>query len=173
MKKIQQLLDQLAQWTGNLISWFALALVLVTVSIVTLRYLFDFGSIALQESMVYLHASLFLLGGAYTLKQDGHVRVDIFYQRFTPEQKAWVNLIGAAFFLLPMCFFIGWMSWDYVGSAWSLREGSREAGGLPFVYLLKSLIPLSALLLALQGLSQITHSLQVILDPDLETSDDG
>ncbi len=173
LKKLQQWLEQLAQWTGQLISWLALALVLVTVSIVILRYLFDFGSIALQESMVYLHASLFLLGGAYTLKQDGHVRVDIFYQRFTPEQKAWVNLIGAAFFLLPMCFFIGGMSWDYVTSAWSLREGSREAGGLPFVYLLKSLIPLSALLLALQGLSQIAHSLQVILGPDLETSDDG
>ena len=139
--------------------WLALALVLVTFAVVVLRYLFQFGSIAMQESILYLHASLFLLGAAYTLKRDGHVRVDIFYRGFTPRGKALVDLLGSLLLLLPVCSFLLWVSWDYVAGAWALREGSPEAGGLPFVYLLKTLIPLAAALLILQGVSQALASL--------------
>lgn len=165
MEFLNRLLDSFAEWTGRLVSWLALLLVLVTFSVVVLRYGFNTGSISLQESILYLHASLFLLTGAYTLKQDAHVRVDIFYRGFSAEHKAWVNLIGALFLLLPVCLFIGWISWDYVSAAWSLREGSRETGGLPYVYLLKTLIPLGIILLALQGVSQVLASLVILLKP--------
>lgn len=155
-------LDRIAETVGNAAAWLALALVLVTFSVVVLRYLFELGWIAMQESILYLHASLFLLGAAYTLNKDRHVRVDILYRGFTPRRKALVDLLGALFLLLPVCSFLLWISWDYVASAWALQEGSPEAGGLPLVYLLKSLIPIAALLLILQGVSQALTSLATL-----------
>ncbi len=168
MQSLNRFLDAFAEWTGKLVSWLALLLVLVTFSVVVLRYGFSIGSIGLQESILYLHASLFLLTGAYTLKHDAHVRVDIFYRDFGADNKAWVNLFGALFLLLPVCLFIGWVSWEYVSAAWSVRESSRETGGLPYVYLLKSLIPLGIILLAIQGISQVAASLVTLLKPTKE-----
>lgn len=159
LHRLSTALGRIAETVGNAAAWLALALVLVTFAVVVLRYLFQFGSIAMQESILYLHASLFLLGAAYTLKRDGHVRVDIFYRGFTPRGKALVDLLGSLLLLLPVCSFLLWVSWDYVAGAWALREGSPEAGGLPFVYLLKTLIPLAAALLILQGVSQALASL--------------
>ena len=153
---------KLAELVGNAAAWLALALVLVTFSVVMLRYLFQLGWIAMQESILYLHASLFLLGAAYTLKKDGHVRVDIFYRGFAPKRKALVDLLGSLLLLMPVCSFLLWASWDYVTTAWSIREGSQEAGGLPFVYLLKTLIPVAVLLLILQGISQALSSLSIL-----------
>lgn len=166
IQQLRQLLDQFAEWTGRLVAWLALGLVLVTFTVVVLRYAFSWGSIALQESILYLHASLFLLGAAYTLKHDAHVRVDIFYRELSADGKAWVNLLGSTLLLLPVCLFLLWVSQDYVASAWALHEGSREAGGLPYIYLLKSLMPLAAILLILQGLSQLLASLAILLEPD-------
>jgi len=158
-------LDRLAEITGQVTAWLTLALVLVTFTVVVLRYAFQFGSIAMQESILYLHASVFMLGAAYTLRYDGHVRVDIFYRGFSAKHKALVNLLGSLLLLLPVCIFLLWTSWSYVATAWSLHEGSREAGGLPYVYLLKTLIPLSALLLILQGISQALAGLGTLLAP--------
>jgi TRAP-type mannitol/chloroaromatic compound transport system permease small subunit len=157
-----RVLDRLAELTGRIVSWLTLAMVLVTVAVVVLRYLFDIGSIALQESITYLHATVFMLGAAYTLKHDAHVRVDIFYQQCTPRARAWINLLGTLLLLLPVCVFIFISSLDYVAAAWSIQEGSREAGGLDGVYLLKTVIPLMAVLLLLQGCSMALHSLLVI-----------
>jgi TRAP-type mannitol/chloroaromatic compound transport system permease small subunit len=120
---------------------------------VVLRYGLNLGSIALQESITYLHAMVFMLGAAYTLQRNEHVRVDIFYQRFSERRKALVDVAGTLLFLIPCCFFIFWVSLDYVAAAWSIHEGSREAGGLPAVFLLKTLIPITAVLLGLQGLA--------------------
>jgi TRAP-type mannitol/chloroaromatic compound transport system permease small subunit len=145
-------LDQVNLWVGRVIAWLALAMVLITFLIVVLRYGFDSGSIALQESVTYMHAMLFMLGAAYTLRQNGHVRVDIFYQRFSRRGRAWVDLLGTLVLLIPVCLFILSSSFDYVADAWSVKEGSREAGGLPYVYWLKSVILLMPLLLLLQGL---------------------
>jgi len=152
-------LDRLAELTGQATAWLTLVLVLVTFTVVVLRYAFQFGSI------LYLHASVFMLGAAYTLRIDGHVRVDIFYRGFSARHKALVNLLGSLLLLLPVCIFLLWSSWGYVATSWSLHEGSREAGGLPYVYLLKTLIPLSALLLILQGVSQVLSSLGTLLAP--------
>jgi len=158
-------LYRLAETTGHASAWLTLLLVLVTFTVVVLRYVFQFGSIAMQESILYLHASVFMLGAAYTLRFEGHVRVDIFYRTFSARHKALVDLLGSLFLLLPVCIFLLWSSWGYVASAWSLREGSGEAGGLPYVYLLKTLIPLSAFLLILQGIGQALASLGTLLTP--------
>lgn len=162
LERIAAFIDALAEWTGRAVAWLTLAMVLVTCAVVLLRYAFSLGWIALQESITYLHAMVFMLGAAYTLRHDGHVRVDIFYRRLGPRGQAWVDLLGALLLLLPVCLFILWISWDYVAASWSLLEGSREAGGLPLVYLLKSVIPLMALLLLIQGLGQALRSLLVL-----------
>lgn len=162
LKSLSLRLDRIAELVGNAAAWVALALVLSTFTVVMLRYLFQLGWIAMQESILYLHASLFLLGAAYTLKKDGHVRVDIFYRGFSAKRKALVDLLGSLLLLLPVCSFLLWASWDYVTIAWSIHEGSQEAGGLPYVYLLKTLIPVAVLLLILQGISQALSSLSTL-----------
>ena len=120
-----------------------------------LRYVFDTGWIALQESITFLHASVFLIGAAYALQQDAHVRVDIFYNLYNESTRAWINLCGNLFMLLPFMLFLSWMSWEYVTSSWQVLEGSREAGGLPGVFLLKSLILVMTGLLSLQAVAHL------------------
>lgn len=129
-------------------------MVLLVFLIVLLRYGFNLGWIAMQESAMYLHAAVFMLGCAHTLKADEHVRVDIFYRGWSAKKRACVDIAGALLLLLPVNLFILWMSWDYVATSWRLLEGSPEAGGLPLVFLLKSLIPLFCLTMSLQALSQ-------------------
>lgn len=156
---------------GHAVAWLTLGMVLVTFAVVVLRYGFGLGWIAMQESVVYMHAMVFMLGAAYTLQADEHVRVDIFYRGWPARRRAWVNLVGTLLFLLPLCAAIAWMAWDYVAAAWAVREGSREAGGLPWVYVLKTLVPALAGLLALQGFGTILHSLAEILEPAADRGD--
>lgn len=146
-------LDALAARTGRLISWLTLAMVVATVAVVVLRYAFGQGLIWLQESVNWMHSAVFLLGAAYTLKSDAHVRVDVFYREMSEKNRAIVDLAGTVLFLLPLCAFLIIESWPYVASSWRVAERSREAGGLPMLYLLKTVIPLMAILLALQGLA--------------------
>jgi TRAP-type mannitol/chloroaromatic compound transport system permease small subunit len=108
----------------------------------------------MQESVVYLHAAVFLLGSAYTLQHDGHVRVDVFYRGFSHRRKALVNLVGTLFLLLPVMTFITAVSWHYVFESWRTLEGSMESGGLPFLYVLKSFILLFSFTMFLQGISE-------------------
>jgi TRAP-type mannitol/chloroaromatic compound transport system permease small subunit len=164
LNKLLSTTEGFIDWSGRTVSWLSLLLVLVTFIVVVLRYVFDDGSIALQETTTYLHASVFLVGMAYTMQQDAHVRVDIFYTRFSTQTKAWVDLFGAVFLLLPFMLFISWISWSYIIDSWSVFEGSREAGGLPGVFLLKSLILVMAFLLSLQTFAQITRNIQTILN---------
>lgn len=159
---IADTLDRLAETTGRLLAWLTLAMVLTTVTIVILRYLFNSGSIALQESVTYLHATVFMLGAAYTLKHDAHVRVDILYQKLTPRGRAWVDLLGTLLLLFPVCLFMLYSSLDYVASSWAIQEGSREAGGLDGVYLLKTAMPVMAILLLLQGCSMLLRNILLI-----------
>jgi TRAP-type mannitol/chloroaromatic compound transport system permease small subunit len=146
-------LERINDLVGRTVAWLALAMVAVTFLVVVLRYLFDLGWIALQESVTYMHALLFMLGIGYALRHDGHVRVDIFYQRLSPRGRAWVDLLGTLLLLFPVCLFIAWMAWDYVAASWAVAEASREAGGLPGVYLLKTLILVMPALVMVQGLA--------------------
>lgn len=159
LKSPLRLLDRLADLTGKLVAPLLGLMLLATFIVVVSRYGFDYGAVKLQESVIYLHATVFMLGFAYTLKQGGHVRVDILYQRLGVRGRAIVDLIGTSLFLLPMCGFILYASLDYVSFSWRLKEGSAEPGGLPFVYLLKTLIPISAGLLILQGLAELMRNL--------------
>lgn len=148
--------------SGEWVAWLLLAMVVIESLIVVLRYGFDIGSIAAQESVTYLHACCFLAGAAYTLQADEHVRVDIFYHSRSPKYKAWVNLLGFLFFLLPVCGFIFWSSIDYVAQSWAIKETSADAGGIPAVYLLKTLIPVFSVALILQGLAEALRSALVL-----------
>lgn len=166
-------IDALNDWCGRTISWLTAAMVLVYVAVVVLRYFFNLGWIAMQESVTYMHAIVFMLGAAYTLKQDGHVRVDIFYRRFSPRGKAWVNLLGTLFLLFPTFGFILWISWEYVAVSWELMESSRETGGLPGVYLIKTLIPVAAALFLLQGAALGVRSLLLIMGTEADGPEDA
>lgn len=164
MKSLAVRLEQLAEYTGRVIAWATLLMVLITFLVVVLRYAFDLGWIALQESVTYLHATVFMLGAAYTLKHQGHVRVDIFYQKMSARGRAWVDLLGTLLLLFPVCVFISWIGWEYVSNSWRVLEGSREAGGLPGVFLLKSLILLLPLTLGLQGMASLLRNIMLLRD---------
>ncbi len=157
-------LDAVSINVGHAASWLTLLMVLVTFVIVVMRYVFGTGLIWLQESVTWMHAVVFMLGAAYTLQQEQHVRVDIFYRKMTDKQRAWVNLLGVLVFIFPMCGFFVYISIDYVAGTWSFREVSRNAGGLPypFIPLLKSALLIMPVALALQGLSLLLRSTQTI-----------
>lgn len=153
-RQVLRWLDGFTDRLGRAVAWLTLAMVGISLGVVILRYGLAVGSIALQESVLYLHGCVFLLGAGYTLQQDAHVRVDILYRRLGARARAAIDLAGTCLLLLPMCAFILWAGWDYVLQAWRIHEGSQEAGGLAFVYLLKTLIPLGTVMLALQGLAE-------------------
>ena len=163
-RDITNRLDSVSAATGRAASWLTLAMVLVTVVIVVMRYIFDVGLIWLQESLTWLHAVVFMLGAAYTLQQEEHVRVDIFYRNMSERGRAWVNLLGASFFIFPMCVFFVWAAWDYVAASWTIGEVSRNAGGLPFPFipLLKTVLIVMPLAVALQGTSLLIRSIRGI-----------
>jgi len=163
---VQIRLDQFSEFTGSVIAWLVLLMMLVTSLVVLMRYLLNTGSIALQESVIYMHGIVFLLGIAYALKRKAHVRVDILYQNFSRRKQALVDLLGTIFFLMPFAVFVTWVSIDYVSFSWSLRESSPEPGGLPGVFLLKTLIPIMSCTLLLQGLSELIRHALIVLDPD-------
>jgi TRAP-type mannitol/chloroaromatic compound transport system permease small subunit len=139
-------------WFGKGAAWLTLLMVLLTFTIVILRYGFNLGWIWLQESLTYLHVAVFTIVTTWALQTESHVRVDIFYTRMSPRGRALVDLLGTLLFLLPFCVFILVTAWPYVMNSWALLEGSREAGGLPLVFLLKSLILVMPALLLGQAL---------------------
>ena len=163
-EKLSLSIDRFTEWTGCAVAWLTLAMVTLTCVIVSMRYFFGAGSIALQESVTYMHALVFLMGAAFTLKRKGHVSVDIFYQRFTPRLKALIEILGTLFFLFPVCFVILTFSWDYVISSWVANESSSEGSGLPWLYLLKSLLLLMPITMMLQGISEIIKNTLLLTD---------
>jgi TRAP-type mannitol/chloroaromatic compound transport system permease small subunit len=149
------LYHRFSQILGGLTAWLSFLMATVTVIVVIMRYLLGEGSIALQESITYTHSALFMLGAAYALRRGAHVRVDVFYARLTPQAQAWIDCIGTIIFLFPMSIFICWISIDYVASSWQIKEGSPDPGGLPSVYLLKTLIPIMGACLIMEAIAQL------------------
>ena len=143
-----RVLRKLIALCGKSVAWLTLLMVLLTFTIVVLRYGFNLGWIWLQESLTYLHVAVFTIAAAWTLQLDGHVRVDIFYAEMSEKKRALVDFLGTLVFMVPFCIFLLVIAWPYVASSWKLLESSREAGGLPLVFLLKStILILPALLL--------------------------
>lgn len=148
------MIDGISEALGRTIAWLALIMVVLQFMLVLLRYVFGISDRASEELLLYLHGTLFLLAAGYTLKHQGHVRVDLFYRDAPLKTQALINLIGTLVFLLPLCFLIWWAAWPLVESSWAVREGSTESSGLPFKYLYKSVILVFVGLLALQGVAQ-------------------
>jgi TRAP-type mannitol/chloroaromatic compound transport system permease small subunit len=157
-------IDTLNRAIGAGVAWLTLGMVLVTFAIVVLRYALGIGPIWMQESVTWMHAAVFMLGGAYALQRDEHVRVDIFYRGMSPAGRARIDVLGVLLFLFPLCTFITYESFDYVMASWSIREGARDAGGLPYplISLLKSILLVMPLLVALQGISLLLTSVRTL-----------
>ena len=136
---------------------------------VLLRYAFNKSTAALFELEWHLFAVIFMIGAAFTLKYDKHVRVDVFYTNFTAKRKAWVNLIGTVFFLIPFCVVIISTSVPFVIASYNIMESSADPGGLPYRFIIKATIPIGILLLLLQGISELLKSLIVILNIETES----
>jgi TRAP-type mannitol/chloroaromatic compound transport system permease small subunit len=154
LQQIANLIDRLNVIIGRTIAWLTIMMVLVTCIIVLARYLFNSGSIALQESVMYMHGTVFMLGIAFTLKEQGHVRVDVLHERLGLRARAVIEMTGSVLFLIPVSVVILLSSLEYVAFSWSLKESSAQPSGLPGVYLLKTLITTMAGLLLLQGISE-------------------
>jgi TRAP-type mannitol/chloroaromatic compound transport system permease small subunit len=164
LRRLIGILDGLAEMLGRFASVFAPLMLLVTCYIVVTRYVLNTGSVAVQDLVTYCNALIFTLGAGYTLKHDAHVRVDIFYSPASPRAKAAINLLGSLLFLLPVMVFLLWACWQYVASAWAIREGSPDTGGLPYVYLLKTLILVMGGVLIAQGVAEALRSLLQLLE---------
>jgi len=162
MTALASRIDRLNAAIGRGAAWLAIAVVLLQFALVVARYLFGLGSVWLSETVVYAHATLFMLAAAWTLRAGGHVRVDIFYADASARTKALIDLIGALVLLLPFMIVLIWLSVPYAARSWSILERSQEASGLPLVFLLKTLIPLFALLMALQGIAQAIRAAAVL-----------
>ena len=162
MQRIAQALETLNDRIGRAVAWLTLGMVLLTFAIVVLRRGFGLGWVGMQEAVVYLHALVFMLGAAYALRHDAHVRVDIFYNRLGPRGRAVVELAGTLVLLLPLTGFLAWASFDYVLASWAAREGSSEAGGLPGLFVLKSVLLLLPALLLLAGGARALRALAVL-----------
>lgn len=160
MNTFANITDSISRITGHALAWLVYVMMIVSCVVVALRYGFGINFIALQESITYLHASVFMLGSAYTLSQGEHVRVDIFYRGFSVRHKAIVDLAGTLIFLIPLCVYLVASSFDYVSRSWAIREASVESQGIAAVFLLKSLIPAMAVMLLIQACAELVKNIQ-------------
>ncbi len=165
LKKVIYWIDSINEWSGRLISWLILLIVLTIVYQASMVALFSIGSVALQELQWHLFALLFLIGAGYTFKHDDHVRVDVIYKShwLTDRHRAWIDLFGGLFLLIPFCVLVIIAAWPFVYNAFIHLEGSPDPGGLPYRFLLKAIIPLGFILLMLQGIANSLKSLLYLL----------
>ena len=170
LKKISQIIDAINEKTGLFAAWLTTVMVLTVVYDVVMRYGFKKGNIAVQEMEWHLFAVVFLIGAAYSLKKDAHVRVDILYSKFSRKKKAWVDLLGTFIFLIPFSIMIIYSCRGFIESSWAVREISPDPGGLPCRYILKAMIPAGFILLILQGISQAIKNLLIIVGKESEVA---
>lgn len=162
MNRIADAIDSLTGRIGRVVAWLVLAIVLLQFVLVVARYLIGFGSIWLNESVLYGHATLFLMAAAWTLQSGGHVRVDIFYAEAAPRTRAVIDLAGSLLLLLPFALLLLYLSLPFAARSWAILERSQETSGLPLVFVLKTLVPAFAVLMALQGIAQAIRSVIVL-----------
>ena len=163
LKTISHWIDRINEWVGRGVAWVTLGLVLVVFIDVVMRYLFNTSFVFTQELEWWLFGFIFLIGAGYTLLHDGHVRVDIIYQRLGFKGRAWINLCGVVLFLIPGCIMVITTSWKFMANSFAILEGSPDPGGIPFRFILKGCIPVGFTLLLFQGFSLGIHSLMQIL----------
>ena len=161
-------IDKLNEWVGRGVAWVTFVVVMVVFVDVVMRYAFNTSFVFTQELEWHLFAVIFLMGAGCTLLRDGHVRVDIIYQRLGPKAQAWINLIGVLLFLIPGCYMIIATSVNFVYNAWAVLEGSPDPGGIPYRFIIKACIPAGFVLILLQGISLGIRSFFVIIGKDLD-----
>ena len=166
MVRLADALDWINRAVGGVVMWLALLMVLVQFAVVLMRYVFGYSSIFINESVLYLHASIFMLGAGYTLWAQGHVRVDIFYARFSVRRRAMVDIFGHLFLLAPSLSILIYWSWPMVRRSWAILEGPISVGGIPASFLLKSLVPAFCVLLLVQGVSALIRDLIRLRETD-------
>ena len=165
MAALADRIDRLTTGIGRTVSWLALVVVLLQFALVAARYLFGLGSIWVTEAVIYGHATLFMAAAAWTLRAGGHVRVDVFYAEASVRTRAIIDLLGALLLLLPFAIALVWLSLPYAARSWTILERSQESSGLPLVFVLKTLIPLFAVLMALQGVAQAIRAVTALARP--------
>lgn len=163
IKRTIAVIDRFTDISGQAVAWLTLAIMIITCTVVAMRYLVGGNGIALQELVIYLHATVFMWGAAFTLKRGGHVRVDILYRALSRRSRALIDVLGGLLFLVPVCVLIFALSWDYVVNSWAARETSSESSGLPWVYVLKTLMLVMPATLLIQGTAEILRDLMVLL----------
>ena len=172
LRKLCHRIDALNEWVGHIVSWATAIVVVVVFVDVVMRYAFNTSFVFTQELEWHLFAFIFLMGAGATLLKDGHVRVDIFYQQFSHKQRAWINLIGVIFFLIPGCLMIILTSLKFVSSSFAVLEGSPDPGGIPYRFILKSCIPAGFILVLMQGIAMGIRSYYHTRGRDLDTGED-
>src|SRR6516165_5756743 len=160
--RIADAIDRITAAVGRIATWCSLYVVIAEFAVVVFRYALGLGAIRLQESVLYGHAGLFLLAAAWTLQVDGHVRVDVFYSKSGPRGRALIDLLGAVVFLLPFAAALFVLALPYVERSWLILEASPQPSGLPFVYLLKTIILVFAALIGLQGVAQAIRAALIL-----------
>lgn len=163
LRQYIKFVDSVNEKIGNAVSWLTTLMVLVVCYDVFTRYVLKSSSVAVQELEWHLFGMIFLLGAAFSMKHDQHVRVDVLYSRFSPKGQAWVNFLGSTLFLIPFSILVIWASWNFVKNSYMMGETSPNPGGLPARYLLKACIPTGFFFLLLQAVSQSFQSLLTIL----------
>ena len=171
IKALSRWIDNLNEWIGQGVAWVTLGLVLVVFIDVVMRYLFNTSFVFTQELEWHLFGFIFLIGAGYTLLHDGHVRVDIIYQRLSHKGRAWVNFVGVLLFLIPGCLMVISTSWKFTVTSYAILEGSPDPGGIPFRFLLKGCIPVGFTLLLMQGISLGIHNFIQIIEIETVTKD--
>ncbi|MEC9206203.1 MAG: TRAP transporter small permease subunit [Pseudomonadota bacterium] len=163
MKKLQEFLDDFIEKIGHGTSYIVVIMVFLVIITLFLRYVLNIGSVALQESIMYLHAIFFMIGISFAIKENAHVKIDILSNKFDSKQKSMVFILGVIFFMIPFSLFTIFISTDMVFNSWQIMEQSGEAGGLNFVYILKSIIPLAGILILLQSISELIKNILLFL----------
>lgn len=164
LKHFSKITDKINTKIGKIFSWFTLLLIILVCIDVLLRYIFNYSIVAMQELEWHIFAIIFLMGASFTLLENGHVRVDVFYIKFSEKTKAVINIIGTIFLLIPFCVIIIWTSFEFVSISFSINETSPDGGGLPARFIIKSFIPISFFFLLLQGLSLLINSIIFLIE---------
>jgi TRAP-type mannitol/chloroaromatic compound transport system permease small subunit len=171
IRTLSRWIDTMNEWIGRGVAWVTLALVLVVFIDVVMRYLFNTSFVFTQELEWHLFGFIFLIGAGYTLLKDGHVRVDIIYQRLGLKGRAWINLFGVLLFLIPGCLMVISTSWKFAVNSFAMLEGSPDPGGIPLRFIIKGCIPLGFTLLLMQGISLGIHSFMQIMGMETDRED--
>ena len=162
MFNFDKIIDDLIERISDFLMLLLLTMIMMIFISVICRFFFNINFVALQELIMYFHATIFMFGISYALKKDAHVKIDIIYNILPKKIKTYISIASILLFISPMAIFLIYISIDMTIQSWSIFEGSSEAGGLDLVFILKTIIPLTGILILLQSISQLLKILKRI-----------